>query len=325
MTQQKQLPDLRGQWIDLVEVQGPVQLPTRPRQMIDSYITIWQRDQQLWAGDGFGTVSADGIVNLYDQLALYINDCILWPGQNGFNTYVRTVDLAGLWIDDQGNIHALSQLVSPVELNQTVAVIGQDREGQLCGYLSEWVHRPSGRRLTARLSNDCLQLQWSDGAVWKRHLDVAGEWISIKNKLHRRIESDGLKVTIGGVPGVIDPVIWYVNAVKQPFPGDKTKGGIDLDSTAIHWSDYVGWQRYFNLEGEWRDSKGASHVISEQKLQDATEYRRFPWQFSIDGHNHGLLIRNWVQITTKNKTLSGMVNFDSNRIDWVTGDVWCKS
>jgi hypothetical protein len=336
-TQEKeQLPALRGQWIDLVKCKGPIQLPNRPQQMIDSYVTIWQKGAQLWAGDGFGNVNDDGVVTMYDQQANYIHGEIVWPGQDGLNAYVRTVDLTGVWIDQTGTTHDLAQKNSPVLLNQTETVLSEYWTGNICGYSIQCVNKISGEKFGGTLSHNCFNITWSDGSSWQRHLHLQGRWISIKNKCQINIHCERGEVTIGGVAGVIDFSNWYVDACSRPFPDKKTKGGIDLDSTAIHWSDYIGWQRVFDLTGAWVDQSGVVHGIANQRIQNATDYRRFIWLFDCSDNSKGTLTRNWIELITQSTTQSthqskkqdttmrGQLNFASNRIFWQDGQVWKK-
>lgn len=317
------LPDLTGQWIDLVPLVGPVQLPLRPQQMIDSYVTIWQKGDRLWAGDGFGTVTADGVVTMYDQQAQYKNGEIVWPGDHGLNAYIRTVDLAGVWQDQYQQLHTLAQRNSPVEPTEMESVLGAKVVGTLTGHTLSCVHKETQAVKTATISRDGYILHWSDGDIWQRHLHLQGDWISIKNKAREVIHCRNLEVSIGGVPGTIDPAIWYVNAKDKPFPDNKTKGGIDLDSTAIHWSDYIGWQRVFALEGRWLNTAGDQHEVSQQRIQNPTEYRRFTWNFDT-ALGTGTLIRNWVEIRTGDQTMQGQLDYDSQRIHWSNGDIWRK-
>ena len=330
MSKKSSLPDLRGQWIDLVKLVGPVQLPLRPQQMIDSYCTIWQKGPRLWAGDGFGSVNEEGVVTMYDQKALYKNGEIVWPGQDGLNAYIRTVDLAGLWRDENGRTHVLAQKNSPVELTEPERFLGRDLSGVITGYHIKAQRRSTDQALTGELSSDCLQIQWSDGAVWKRQLKLGGDWISIKSKCQLTIHTQGLQVAINHVPGRIDPDIWYVNADDAPFPDNKTKGGIDLDSTAIHWSDYVGWQRVFLLTGAWLDQQGKVYGIANHRIEDPTDYRRFQWLFDTAGVStsmqniRGRNIRNWIEIGQGPQSRVGVINYQNNRIYWEDGNVWSK-
>lgn len=324
MNNNEHIPDLRGQWIDLVELKGPVQLPSRPKQMIDSYCSIWQKGTRLWAGDGFGSVDDDGVVTMYDQQAQYTNDEIVWPGQDGLNAYVRTVDLTGVWIDEAANTYDLAQKNSPVRLNQPEKFLSQYLIGAICGYAIQVTHKISGEERVGTLRTDCFTIDWSDGSKWQRHLHLQGHWISIKNKCQFIIHRTDNDVMIGGIPGVIDLSNWYVDACQAPFPDNKTKGGIDLDSTAIHWSDYIGWQRIFELTGTWLDQNHIVHDITNQRLQDATDYRRFIWLFDCTGHAAGTMTRNWIELTHQGTTLCGQLNFQANCIYWQDGQVWKK-
>jgi len=324
MTSKHTLPQLTGQWIDLVELKGPVQLPSRPKQMIDSYSTIWQKGARLWAGDGFGSVTAAGVVTMYDQQAQYTNGEIIWPGEQGLNAYVRTVDLAGAWIDEACEIHDLAQKTSPVELTQAEQVLGRDLIGSITGYTLSFTILNSDVVMIGTLSKDCFTISWEDGSTWQRHLHLEGDWISIKSKCRQVIHCQKQEVMISGIPGVIDLSNWYVKATEAPFPDNKVKGGIDLDSTAIHWSDYIGWQRFFDLTGAWLDQSGVVHGIANQRLQDPTEYRRFTWLFNASCNSTGSLIRNWIELTNNGETICGRLNFDCNHIHWENGDVWKK-
>jgi len=325
MTDNKKLPNLSGQWIDLVPLKGPVQLPNRPKQMIDSYSTIWQVGDQLWAGDGFGNVTANGVVTMYGDTAQYENGEIVWPGDQGLNAYVRTFDLTGTWVDDTGKIHELTQKNSPVTNTQKEAVLGNNLVGSITGYQINFQNTKTKANLTAVLSGDCFTITWADGSTWNRHLHLGGEWVSIKNKCRIQISTQGLEVSISGIPGYIDLTNWYVHAKNAPFPdNNKTKGGIDYDSTAIHWSDYIGWQRAFNLTGAWLDQKGAVHGIANQSIQDPNELRRFIWSFDTNNGKSGTLIRNWIEIGDQDQRKCGQVNYANNRIHWQNGDVWQK-
>jgi len=346
MENKKSVPQLAGQWIDLVKLKAPpIQLPNRPQQQIDSYCTIWQKGEQLWAGDGFGKVNSDGLVTMYGDKAQYKNNEIVWlKHPDGLNAYVRTVDLAGVWIDENVKLHRLAQKISPVTLTETENILGRNFKGSITGHRVE-VTRNNGDKLTAELSQDGFTLIWSNGSVWKRYLNLEGHWVSIVDISYQKvIEVDNDNVLIAGISGTIDYRIWYINADNTPFPTSDpnknkggtgkegaAKGGIDFDSTAIHWSNYIGWQRVFDMNGEWIDSTGQIHAVTDHHITDPQEQRRFTWGFLLNGAGNaeiftsGKMIRNWIELhTDTGEAQCGIVNYNSNRIDWENDDIWRK-
>lgn len=327
MTEDTSLPQLTGQWITLVPLKGPVQLPSRPKQMIDSYATIWQTEGQLKAGDGFGSVNEGGVVTMYGDTAQYdcTSDEIIWLGDQGLNALVRTVDLAGVWVDGSKQVHELAQKESPVRLTITETVLGVGLRGTITGQKIRLKDLNNDGEKCGTLSVDCSTINWADGSVWKRHLHIQGGWVSIINKLHVAIERQNEKeVLVGGVPGTLDLSDWYIHATNQPFPDNKVKGGIDFDSTMIHWADYIGWQRVFALEGVWIDTSNEAHEITKQRIKDPKEYRRFIWLFDTSCGGQGTQIRNWIEIDKRGSKVCGQVTYDSSKIYFDDGDVWTK-
>lgn len=326
----KKLPQLTGQWVNLVALKKPpIQLPNRPTQQIDSYSTIWQKDNKLWSGDSSGTVDSATKITLYGDQVPYTDDEILWSKKDPLNVDVRTVDIAGMWLDEKSNLHTLAQKYTPVTLMQKEVFLGKGLAGSITGY-SINVKISGGTHQTGTLSKDCFTISWSNGSTWKRHLNINGHWVSNQDiSTHEKIHVTEDKVTINGITGQLDRSIWYLKANKAtPFPTNKKEGGIDFDNSAIHWYDYVGWLRVFLMDGKWVDRAGNTHTITNNKVKDPSVQSRFTWEFDVSSTNtakdsqntSGEMIRNWIEIGKQ----QGVVHYDSTFIDWENGDIWEK-
>lgn len=329
MTNAKPVPRLSGQWVNLVQLkEPPIQLPNRPQQQIDSYSTIWQKGNKLWSGDSSGTVDSPTRVTLYGDQVPYQNGEIIW-GSNGLNADVRTVDIAGMWIDENDHLYTLAQKITPVTLTQKEQILGLGFTGSITGHTIS-TQRDDSSTLTGVLSQDCFAIEWSNGSTWKRHMNINGYWVSVMDtSTHETIIVKKDKVIIGGITGNIDHSIWYLRADQQPFPTNKKEGGIDFDCTAIHWYDYIGWLRKFIMDGSWIDNEGEVHAIFNYRIKNPDIKSRFTWQFSVSSSKpegtSGEMIRNWIELKTKTgEKRYGVVHYESDRIDWASGDTWLK-
>ena len=162
-------------------------------------------------------------------------------------------DLSGKWIGYY-NDGTKSEYVWSIHQNGSILSIEN-----IGGKTAKSKGRVDGDKVVAddfptkngKLSEDGMQIKWSDGVLWKKvasAADLSGKWIGYyddgsKSEYVWAIKQTGGELSIQNVGGKPAKSKGRVEADKVTAEDFGTKGKLSADGTKITWTDGVVWKR----------------------------------------------------------------------------------